>query len=375
MLNSCRIFHRSEVTTPIYMLGEVVGTGRADIVVGQLAVEIKALAQLPPRVFGQLAKYVDSLNKDVMDTFHGRCIQSSFFAAQREGGGDLSDSNYQAQLVQARQELYSGVIINFNQRTAEVEVLAAQPPSDPAAAVLEDLAGSAEKVKVETCEGLVRGATSGRAQAWGSPCPPVLLNERGGALAHSQECAVLGFLRELSNRSVVFEVGASSLYAGFLASKHASMCVMSNTAFGRLLGVHVAKLDSGVVKRRTSANGGHKYVFHPRQVRKYLSTCEVGAAASEDPNVELVWDGQERSPADEALANDVENFVRCCLEMRNGKAPLGLCLNDLVREFELFTCKKIENIRGFRRELRAHLREIQLLYYPKDQNQCVFVSI
>lgn len=41
VLNSNRIFHRSEVTAPIYMHDEVVGVGRADLVVGKIAVEIK----------------------------------------------------------------------------------------------------------------------------------------------------------------------------------------------------------------------------------------------------------------------------------------------------------------------------------------------
>lgn len=123
VLNSYLIFHRSEVATPIYMHGEVVGTGRADLVVGRIAVEIKALAQLPSRAFGQLAKYVNSLNKDVMDDFNQRCVQSSFFASSNNDEDDLSDANYHDELRATTQDLYSGVIINFNQRTGDVEIM------------------------------------------------------------------------------------------------------------------------------------------------------------------------------------------------------------------------------------------------------------
>jgi GxxExxY protein len=84
-LNRKLIPHRSEVITPICYMGEVVGFGRCDIVIGNLAVEFKANKRKPSKASSQLCKYLESLGKT------GR----------------------------AR---YRGVVMNFNQQTGAVEV-------------------------------------------------------------------------------------------------------------------------------------------------------------------------------------------------------------------------------------------------------------
>lgn len=53
ILNQREIFHRSEVVTPIYFNGDVVGTGRADLVVGRYAIELKAVERPPSKVSGK----------------------------------------------------------------------------------------------------------------------------------------------------------------------------------------------------------------------------------------------------------------------------------------------------------------------------------
>ena len=84
-LNRKLIPHRSEVITPICYLGEVVGFGRCDIVIGNLAVEFKANKRRPSKASPQLCKYLESLSTT------GRTR-------------------------------YKGVVVNFNQRTGAVEV-------------------------------------------------------------------------------------------------------------------------------------------------------------------------------------------------------------------------------------------------------------
>jgi GxxExxY protein len=78
-LNAKRVPHRSEVLTPVYFMGEVVGMGRCDLVIGELAVEIKANRQHPSKASAQIKKYTMNLSK-------------------------------------AERRAYTGVVINFNQR-------------------------------------------------------------------------------------------------------------------------------------------------------------------------------------------------------------------------------------------------------------------
>lgn len=83
-LNRQLVPHRSEVIAPIYFLGEVVGFGRCDIVVGNLVVEFKANMRCPSKTSPQLKKYLESLST-------------------------------------TQRAKYRGMVINFNQRTGQAE--------------------------------------------------------------------------------------------------------------------------------------------------------------------------------------------------------------------------------------------------------------
>lgn len=94
-LNRQRVHHRSEVIAPIYFMGEVVGFGRCDIVIGDLVVEFKANMRRPSGASPQLRKYMESQRATTKRKFRG-------------------------------------LIVNFNQRTGTVEMLFA--PATPTAA-------------------------------------------------------------------------------------------------------------------------------------------------------------------------------------------------------------------------------------------------
>jgi GxxExxY protein len=85
-LSRNNVSYRSEVVCPYYYMGHCVGFGTADLVIGDLVVELKALKFLDPSATLQLRKY-----------------QSS-----------LSSTN-------AKQ--YDGLLINFNQRQGIVETI------------------------------------------------------------------------------------------------------------------------------------------------------------------------------------------------------------------------------------------------------------
>lgn len=94
-LGKSNIAFRSELVTPIIFQGEVVGMGRADLVIQgsppgrqagpDLVVEIKANSRLPAQASGQLRKYLESLRA----VEHRECV---------------------------------GVVLNFNQTNAQVEI-------------------------------------------------------------------------------------------------------------------------------------------------------------------------------------------------------------------------------------------------------------
>ena len=83
-LNKARVFHRSETVCAITYLGETVGYRKADLILDDLVVELKATARPPSESSGQLRKYVESLTKSERQPFRG-------------------------------------VVINFNQKTAKVD--------------------------------------------------------------------------------------------------------------------------------------------------------------------------------------------------------------------------------------------------------------
>lgn len=87
---------------------------------------------------GQLIKYVKSLNKDKVDAFNAMCVESHFFstagtATSLKNGKKIVDTEYDRQISLLEDELYSGLIINFNQKTATLDFMKLQDthPAQP----------------------------------------------------------------------------------------------------------------------------------------------------------------------------------------------------------------------------------------------------
>ncbi len=70
-LNRAGVLHRSEVLSPIYFKGELVGVGRCDLVIGGLVVEIKANTLPPRKAVSQLQKYTKHLGKAERRVYRG----------------------------------------------------------------------------------------------------------------------------------------------------------------------------------------------------------------------------------------------------------------------------------------------------------------
>jgi GxxExxY protein len=100
VLNDRQVFHTTEAPIPIYMLGQVIGFGRCDLLVGEFAIELKATRSPPTRATGQLMKYISGLN---------------------ESSG--------------ARHVYSGIVINFNQASASVDAITVhmEPFPEPSA--------------------------------------------------------------------------------------------------------------------------------------------------------------------------------------------------------------------------------------------------
>lgn len=87
-LNGSRIVPRTEVDIPILFRGQCIGHGRADLIVDNVIVEIKAVRQTPGKdALAQLHKYVENLS----------AVEHTFF---------------------------QGIIVNFNQKNGLLEVCA-----------------------------------------------------------------------------------------------------------------------------------------------------------------------------------------------------------------------------------------------------------
>ncbi len=84
-MNKAGVAHRSEVSCPIWFMGECIGMGRADMVIENVIIEIKANKFPPKATSDQLQKYLVSLS-------------------------------------QAEKKHYSGVVVNFNQKTGLVDI-------------------------------------------------------------------------------------------------------------------------------------------------------------------------------------------------------------------------------------------------------------
>jgi len=84
-LNKTMVAHRSEVACPIWFMGECVGMGRADLVIDDVVVEIKANRSPPRKTSPQLQKYI-------------------------------------ASLTEAERKDYRGMVVNFNQTSGAVDI-------------------------------------------------------------------------------------------------------------------------------------------------------------------------------------------------------------------------------------------------------------
>jgi GxxExxY protein len=96
-LNRERVAHRSEVPCPIWFMGECIGTGRADLVIGELVAEIKANRLPPTATSAQLQKYLQSMSRAERKVFHGVIINFN----QKNGTVDILEQP----MAQARAQL------------------------------------------------------------------------------------------------------------------------------------------------------------------------------------------------------------------------------------------------------------------------------
>lgn len=76
-MNQSGVPHRHEVDIPIMYLGQCVGHGRADLIVGNLIVEVKAVSRHPQEALGQIQKYVSNLSKVEGRAFEGVILNFS----------------------------------------------------------------------------------------------------------------------------------------------------------------------------------------------------------------------------------------------------------------------------------------------------------
>lgn len=84
-MNKAGISHRSEVSCPIWFMGECIGVGRADMVIDDVVIEIKANRLPPKQTSAQLQKYLVSLSR-------------------------------------AESKEFKGIVVNFNQKTGLVDI-------------------------------------------------------------------------------------------------------------------------------------------------------------------------------------------------------------------------------------------------------------
>ncbi len=84
-MNKAGVAHRSEVSCPIWFMGECIGVGRADMVLDDVVIEIKANKLPPKATSAQLEKYLVSLSH-------------------------------------SEKKKYRGMVVNFNQKTGVVDI-------------------------------------------------------------------------------------------------------------------------------------------------------------------------------------------------------------------------------------------------------------
>ena len=92
-LNRQGLCHRTEVSCPILFMDEIVGVGRADLIVGDVVVEVKATQCAPAAPsLKQLRKYIKSFSE-------------------------------------VEKERFVGLVVNFNQCTGKVDFADVTPPA------------------------------------------------------------------------------------------------------------------------------------------------------------------------------------------------------------------------------------------------------
>lgn len=84
-MNKAGVAHRSEVSCPIWFMGECIGVGRADMVIDDMVLEIKANKLPPKQTSAQLQKYIVSLSQAEDKTFWGMVVNFN----QKNGTVDI----------------------------------------------------------------------------------------------------------------------------------------------------------------------------------------------------------------------------------------------------------------------------------------------
>lgn len=84
-MNRAGVGHRSEVACPFVYMGECVGMGKADLVIDDVIVEIKANKLPPKETSPQLQKYVVSLSRAEKRNFKGMVLNFN----QKSGSVDI----------------------------------------------------------------------------------------------------------------------------------------------------------------------------------------------------------------------------------------------------------------------------------------------
>jgi GxxExxY protein len=103
-LNKAGIQHRSEVACPIWFMGECVGFGRADLVIDDVIIEIKANKSAPHKTSQQLEKYIVSLSQSERRCFQGIVVnfnQNSGIVDVYSGGSKLFERSVKRKIEPA----------------------------------------------------------------------------------------------------------------------------------------------------------------------------------------------------------------------------------------------------------------------------------
>lgn len=103
-LNDEGVPHRSEVFSPILFLGQVVGVGRCDLIVGNMIIELKAVTRRPTQTSHQVKKYMSSLQATERVKYHGVIINFN----QQSGRVDIVEEiNPDGMLAKLRRNVHS----------------------------------------------------------------------------------------------------------------------------------------------------------------------------------------------------------------------------------------------------------------------------